>query len=199
MAELLTAVRLVCTRLPPSLAALLYVPVKVDAFLLPSLWSLESASKLGFVRLLDRLLKLEWPGFNSECRAIRLTQTVEDAMDYEYNVHVLEWWLTRYMPDQTVFPLARVLKRAIQRSQFPVLEWLHKETKGELPHLSEPLLSTDPDVVAWLLDHYAAQVCCWLSLCGRWKLNASFQSVQRCLAYQNEDSSFQINGDLSSF
>lgn len=194
MVELLTAVRLVCTRLPASVAALKHVVIKVDAFLLPSQWSLESASRLGFVRLLDRLLTLEWPGFNAKCREIRLKSAVQAALNDRYDVCVLEWWLKRYMPGQTaLFPLHRVFEIAIQHAQLPVLDWLYQETKGELPELVLSYSCSDPEVVIWLHEHGAAKACSRLYLNCQWESDDSFQAIKRCLAYQDDQgSSLQI-------
>lgn len=68
---LLCAVVLFAEAAPPSLAALPHVWTMIDDYLFANgcNWTLESASVSGFVRLLDRVGKLEWPGLDQSFRA----------------------------------------------------------------------------------------------------------------------------------
>lgn len=158
--ESLTAGRLICAVHPPA-AALAHVAQKVDGFLLQTdtcQWTLKSASERGFVRFLDRLLKWEHPGLSS-VRDGRLKQGIRLAVINGHDVRVLEWWLRRYMPDQTLYTLEFVLALAVEYAQLPVLEWIHRETQDRLPpSLKRALSCYNPQVIYWLYEHDGRQL-----------------------------------------
>lgn len=91
----LTVVKLV-VKAHTQLYALPHVARQVDSFLLSSAWTLERASECGFVRLLDRLLPLEWTGVSDYFREQRLAAAIRRSA---YPVDVLQWWVTRYPRD----------------------------------------------------------------------------------------------------
>lgn len=185
MEQPLACIRTVCASLL-AVTALPHVEHIIDAFFPTSPWTLESASKRGLLRLMDRLLKYEHPGFNQECRLLRLKLAVEVSVKDGYDVLVLEWWIKRYMPGQTAVSLDRILELAIKQARIPVLEWLFRETNGDLPHLAQKVGCSDPDVTVWLYEH------------GRRHLNTTqyfhlcvnqfdYQSAKQCLIYKEED------------
>lgn len=90
----LTAVELVI-RVHPQLPALRHVALQVDSFLFSSVWTLEKASEHGFVRLLDRLLPLEWSGVTDRFRRWRLHTAIAQP---SYSLGVLQWWMDCYLP-----------------------------------------------------------------------------------------------------
>lgn len=179
----------------PAVAALAHATRQINAFLLDNgaVWTLESASRHGLVRLLDRLLRFEWPGFTRECREKRLYQTIQDAIKHGYDEPVLEWWIKRYMPDQTVVSWAFVLELAVKHERIPVLELLHQETQGKLPMLDDPVPCFDVKVVIWLHEHGHGHLCAKLSLINCLTSASTFQSIQQCLIYEDQDSSFRID------
>lgn len=194
MKRLLTAVPLVCAT-QPSVAALPHVQYKISVLLFrvdTSAWTLESASKRGFERLLNHLLTKEWPEFDQECRQKRLQQAVRNAVENKYDVSVLEWWLTLYMPGQQSVRMIDVMALAVKYAQIPVLEWLHQELQGELPHLNEMIECNDPETVIWLYTHGRRHYNIHLCLPAHVWATANFQMVKQCLIYQEEDLSFRF-------
>lgn len=54
-------------------------------------------------------------------------------------------------PDHGVFALDPSARE--EHARFPVLEWLYRESKGELPHLTENVGCDDPSVIVWLYEY----------------------------------------------
>lgn len=121
----MTAVALVCEAQGP-VAALSHVVDAIDAYVdsVAHCWSLERASECGDIRLLDRLVQREWPGVSSSFRQQRFEHAVEQAIRVHGHVHVLDWWMTRYMPGQDAF----VISMALQYADVKTLRWL--QAKG---------------------------------------------------------------------
>lgn len=196
MAELLTAVVRVCDS-NPRVAIACDVAHIIDAFLCFrfSHWSLESAAKRGFPRLMDRLLEREWSGFNRQWREMRLCHGINKAIRRGYDIQVMEWWFRRYIPDQDLFPIAAVYEIAIRNVNISVLEWVYQETRGDLPRIKRSVSIYFPDTLAWLLDHGDRYSCNWLSLCKMLKIDAhDFYAIKRCLIHEDEDNSFTFHG-----
>lgn len=95
------------------------------------------------------------------------------------------------MPGQDAFSLTAVYKLAIGRANSPVLKWVFKETKGNLPRIDYPYTNSSADTVAWLIEHGDYHSFTWLLL-DKLTAKTSFQSIKRCFAYQDENSAFQI-------
>lgn len=193
--KLLVAVRIVCTD-KSHVAALPHVARTIDSFIwsCTSQWTLESATKLGSVRLLHRLLKHERPGFNRRFREVRLWHAIDNAWRSPYDVSVLEWWLKSYLPGQSVVSMTSIFQLAIQQAQLPILKWLYQETEGVLPQLESRTSCHDPDVVIWLQEHAGPHWRVNLSFYGHCRFALTLQSIQTCFAYEDEDSSFKIYG-----
>lgn len=209
--QLLTAARVVSNS-HPQVAALPHVAHKIDAFLFlagTSHWTLESASRLGCVRVLDRLMTQEYPGLNLNGRKLRLgLATVEG----EYDLQVLQWWVQTYLPGgqipvpstvrwavpgdrppREISSMACAFKFAIRHARTPVLEWLHNETRGELPRLERPVDCHDPEIVLWLREHGARLTKIRLSLHHRYKSQADFETIKQCMLYEDQaDSSVEL-------
>lgn len=153
----LAAVRLVCNEQSP-LAALAHIMGKINAFVFEESdgrWTLESASKSGSLRLLDRLLKCEWLGFNQYCRELCLQFAIKHSIqEVVYDVHVLEWWLKTYIPVQAKYPMDQICLFGIVHGRLDVLQWVHQETQGQLSvpsnTQSPEVYCKSPEVVRWL-------------------------------------------------
>lgn len=177
----LTSVRLVCS----TVAALPHASHAIESFLLSSQWMLESASKHGFVGLLDRLLAQEWRGFNRRCRELRFHCAILDAPYYEHSIRsCVPWLLDTYLPDQKLLPRTHLFELAIQDAHLPLLEWLCRDNKGAFPPLNHHVTYSDPDTVIHLHE-YGGDISRVQLLLGRCKSNASLQSICRCLALQD--------------
>lgn len=124
MTPLLTAVALVCDTY---LSALPQIPQLVDCFLFAdgSEWTLESASALGSVRLLDRLKSLEWSGVDQSFRDARFDAAIEAAIR-KGDAAVLDWWLTKYLPGRARELIPKMITLACKFKRLAMLQWLHK-------------------------------------------------------------------------
>lgn len=202
MPEPLAAVRLVC-QAHERVAALAHVAHTVDAFMWThASWTLESASEHGLMSLLDRLLKLEWPGFNRPCREQRLGQAIAASAVGLYDAQVTKWWYS-YIPGCKVSSVSHMYEMAIEYDCIPILEWIYQENDGVLPRLQRPLDGTllrllghldfdhSPNTAAWLLEH-GCQLSCDAIQMNKNSDTTSFQSVQRCLKFQSENSAVEI-------
>lgn len=172
----LAAVRLVCGGQSP-LAALTHVLSKINAFVFEESdgrWTLESASKRGFLGLLDRLLKHEWLGFNQHCRELRLQFAIKHSIEAgTYDAHVLEWWLKTYMPEQTQYPMDQICLFGIVHGRLDVLQWVHQELQGQL---SVPINTQSPEVYC-----RSPEVIRWLHANGGRQLRLTFVFEPKCL------------------
>lgn len=148
--RVLTAVELVITA-SPCLSALRHVAVQVDSYLFPSAWTLEKASELGDLRLLDRLLPLEWSGVSDYFREQRMGAAINQATNFSSPEGVLQWWMTRYLPGRE----ADVTSCALQAGDVETLEWLRLQ--GTLPMDAKQLNGFQPcylpDIAHWMHDH----------------------------------------------
>lgn len=105
----------------PQVVPLTHVVLKVHGFLFSDdVWTLESTSQHGLLRLLERLLNREWPGSN----VLRRERRLSNAIAKGYDVPALHWWLKRYMPSQTVVSMHLVSSLAIKNGRLPVVQWL---------------------------------------------------------------------------
>lgn len=149
---MLTAVGLVCDT-DASVAALPHVALTIDAFLDSSVdqWTLERASKRGFVRLLHRLKQQESPQMSTSFREERFKAATRIAVR-DGNVASLHWWMTTYLPD-TYEDL--VLENAIQHEQLDVLEylWQHNGSTVQDWDWSKGVTCDKPAFAYWLHDH----------------------------------------------
>lgn len=121
---LLIAVAAVCDDDHSALPQILHF---VDSFLFADgdEWTLESASAVGSVRLLDRLKSLEWPGVDRSFREARFDAAIEAAIK-KGDAVVLNWWLTVYLPDRTADEAPNMIALACKFKQLTMLQWLHK-------------------------------------------------------------------------
>lgn len=183
-------------RVCPQLAALPHVMRVIDAFLWlgASHWSLEAASKRGFVCLLDLLLKHERPEYNRRCREMRLKFAIKEAVESGYTVAVLKWWVERYSPDLVSNTIFSVFELAIKHANLLALEWLYEENRCAMPLLKSQVPCFDPNIIIWLHDRGGYHSCTELALSHlrcRWTAS-SLVAFRQCLTY--EDSSFRISG-----
>lgn len=147
---LLTAVELAVSA-SPHLSALRHVAIQVDSFLFSSEWTLEKASERGYLRLLDRLLPLEWYGVSDYFREQRFSAAINQATNFSSPKGVLKWWMTRYLPGRE----ADVARSALQAGDVETLEWLRQ--RGKLPldalQFNEDRPCYLPDIAHWIHDH----------------------------------------------
>lgn len=71
------------------------------------------------MRLLDRLVKNEWPGFNRKCRALRLNEAIEWALLDEYDIQVIKWWFARYPSGYKLVSMSELNTLAFKSTIFP--------------------------------------------------------------------------------
>jgi hypothetical protein len=195
MTELLTVVSKVCGS-RHHVNALPHVAHAIDAYLWvdASNGSMERASKHGLIHLLDRLLQLECPGFNQQCRELRFRNAIKAALECKYDMRVVTWWIQRYMAEQKDFAIGVAYNLAIYHRHFPALEWLYHETEGNLPRYTLCAYSLSPDTLAWRLDHGDPWPPKRLSMSTIDRSDpVSFQCIKRCFIHQDECSSFQIS------
>lgn len=74
-----------------------------------------------------------------------------------------------------------VFELAIQNSDLPVLDWLHRETQGRLPELTEPVECYDPHVIYWLHDHGGRDLSVRLQLHSSKK--AGWEFIKWCIEH----------------
>lgn len=195
MEPALTAVNAIVARCP-GVVALPHVVRRISAFLFTlefSCWSLESASKRGHVRLLDRLLNLESPGFNQKCRELRLNWVIQDCVERGYDPEVVDWWFRCYMPNQQRVSMADIFKIAIEHAQLPVLEWIYEETQSQLPVPRYPPYCLDPEVAVWLHEHGGLHSLIQLSLYRYiWPSDDCFEFVKQCFGFEDKTETFKI-------
>lgn len=150
----LTAVRCVCAA-HAQVASLEHAVHQIERFLFEedtAQWTLESASERGFARLLDGLVKHEWPGFNQKFRLLRLSYGVESAVKNGYRVPVLQWWIKCYMPEQIKYSLEVVCRLAISHGDLHILQWLVQEDENLLQY-QDYITCRPPEVAYWLYEH----------------------------------------------
>lgn len=155
----LTAAALVCTR---HFATFPIVASTISAFTSSILtsWTLETASRSGFFRLLDRIGKNEWADVNQHFRQKRLDHAISDFFDHssKATVDTLEWWLTQYSPEQYDASVGCLFQHAVSKSRLDVIQWLHAHDKLVL---NDTVTKDDVDVfcsspeIAYWLHKYA--------------------------------------------
>lgn len=147
----LTAVALAvatCQRL----AALRHATDVIDFFLLPSrAWALETASERGFVRLLDRLLPLEWTGVSDHFRWLRFTHAIDNLTRWNHSVDVIGWWVTRYLPGHE----CEAVESAVLNGNVGLLEWLTDKGVCPLQNMRRDfrLYASESDFAYWLHEN----------------------------------------------
>lgn len=118
-----TAARLI-VKTHAQVASLEHVMAMIDSYLaLPPSWTLELASERGFVPVLDHLLTLEWSGVSPYFRSLRFGKAIEAALSSNYEMAVVSWWMTRYLPAQE----ARVTEIALRVGNVQALVLLQSQ------------------------------------------------------------------------
>lgn len=150
--ELLTSVRVV-GRSRPKLQALPHALRTIEVFADASaLWTLESAASRGLVSLLDRIAAREPSVARDTFGSSRFEHGAQSAAA-SGQLAVLEWWTSRYRPEQTP-NVSNLVQVAAPNGHLEVLQWLH-ERYTIPPHEFKPnslwsLASDHPDVVYWI-------------------------------------------------
>lgn len=146
------AVVLVCDA-RACVAALPHVAQAIDSFLDSSVdkWTLERASKRGFVRLLHRLKQQESPQVSAGFREERFKAAIRVAVR-DGNVASLHWWMTTYLPRKYE---DLVLEYAIQHEQVDILAylWQHNALSIHDWDWSKAVSCGKPAFAYWLHDH----------------------------------------------
>lgn len=117
-------------------------------------WTLESATKAGFVSMLDRLVENEWPGVSHDFREARFLHNVRIAAR-EGRVGSLNWWRTKYLPDGPDVAAA-ILHIAAFKDHMDVLKWLH-EADGIVQSISaikSPVNCSSLETARWMQEHW---------------------------------------------
>lgn len=114
-------------------------------------WTLESASRAGFVHLLDLLAAQEWSGVSSTFRRLRCRHAVGEAAD-KGQLDVLQWWLSsNYGGCQLRGAYDTIFELVIARGHYAMLDWLNHQDKIPVGNArSKGVPCDDPDIVQWL-------------------------------------------------
>lgn len=118
-------------------------------------WTLESASKAGFVRLLHVLSAQEWPALGNEFRKARGLYAAKSAVKAG-DLEVLRWWVDMYLPGLHV-DMMDLFRVAAEFGHVHILTWL---TNSELvQNCQDPICITRnyEEAARWLHQH--RQVC----------------------------------------
>lgn len=150
--ELLTSVRLVCAA-DERVAALPHVTRQIDAFRFSGQWTLERASKRGFVRKLAQVHMQELNPDDHALRTVRIRAAVYNAVKYGYDIRVLHWWLDSFMPEAKPHMLIALCPFAIRFGRLDILKWLYAEMQDELPRSNQAVECCDPETAYWLYAH----------------------------------------------
>lgn len=150
--ELLASVRLVCAA-DERVAALPHVTRQIDAFRFSGQWTLERASKRGFVRKLVVVHLQELNQDDHALRTHRFHAAVYNAVKYGYDIRVLQWWLDSFMPEAKPHMLLALCPFAIRFGRLKILQWLYAETQGKLPRSIQAVDCFDPETAYWLYEH----------------------------------------------
>lgn len=157
--DLLTSVALVLKRARVT-ALPVEVVLRLDGFIDQSAnWTLETATNAGFVHLLHRLARREWPGVGVEFRKLRYQYGVLNATN-NGDLSALKWWASSYLTE-TPMPLntAMIFARAAQNGHVHILDWL--KVRGLLPSNrfdANPPYTSHPSVVYWIDEQQAMVV-----------------------------------------
>lgn len=137
----------------PRLAPLRHVSVLVDSFLISRSWTLEMASERGFVRLLERLLPLEWPGVSEHFRLRRFGGAIDRFISSDQSVAVISWWVTRYLQSQA----SEAVQSALLGGNIKVLEWLKQQGMCHQDDIKQDLklCTSESDLAYWFHDNMA--------------------------------------------
>lgn len=151
--ELLASVRLVCAA-DERVAALSHVMRQIDAFRFNGQWTLERASKRGFVHklALAHLRELNQDD-DDALRTLRFRTAVYKAVKYGYDIRVLQWWLNNFLPEAKPQMLYAICPFAIRFGRLSVLKWLYAEMQGKLPRSVHAVDCFDPETAYWLYEH----------------------------------------------
>lgn len=151
ISDLLTSVRVVCNS--DLSVALLHVAHQIDAFCFSyDKWTLESASKRGFVSKLDRIHLLE-PKREVKFHTTRFRAAVFTAIKKGYDTRVIEWWLNKYRPKSRNTIMSDILRIAVFSNRLDVLKWLLQDNQGQLPNYDYPFLCSEPETAYWLFEN----------------------------------------------
>lgn len=156
----LTVVMLVCRR-SPQVDTIHVVASTISSFIcsIGVTWTLETASRCVFVRLLGQIGQNEWVGVNNRFRRKRLKHAISDLFGYYSNatVETLEWWLTRYLPERFDALVGYVFQYAVNNNRLDVIQWLHAQGKlilnGTLTEDDIDVFCCCPEIAYWLHEH----------------------------------------------
>lgn len=145
----LASVAAACSRAPRQVSALDHVTELISDFLcdVPSRWTLESASDAGLVRLMDEIVKTEWPGVGSAFRLARFQRAIQVYAE-SGSVDVLQWWVTKYLPDQDVW--LTIFRVAAYFGNLNVLKWI--QAHDRIPAGGIAVACVEPRTVRWLQE-----------------------------------------------
>lgn len=151
MPPLLISVSVVCrshARLTVLPEAEYIVEAYIDNF--SDRWTLENASRRGFVRLLDRLGEREWSRVSLHFRELRLKHAIDEVVALQENVPVLHWWLTNYLPEKRDSHSSDIFTMAVQYNRLNVLKWLKEHDLLRNIDLTRTFTSVFPQITRWL-------------------------------------------------
>lgn len=114
-------------------------------------WTLETASRAGFVHLLDLLAAQEWPGVRATFRRLRCRYAVGEAAS-DGKLDVLEWWLSSYYGGRELRGACdTVFELAIARGHYHLLDWMNTHDKIPMGNArSRGVPCDDPAIIQWL-------------------------------------------------
>lgn len=138
----------------PSVYMLQHVWTRMDEFLFADgrHWTLETASAAESVCLLDLLKRLEWSDLNGSFRAKRFDAAIETAVQTG-PIQVLEWWLTRYMPERARTAIPRMLQFACKWHRVDVLQWMHQQGRFDMLDGRVDVVCASREIADWVFEH----------------------------------------------
>lgn len=150
----LTAVDVV-TRAYPRFASLDHAVRSVEEFAgdYTLKWSLESASKAGFIGLLRLLSEQEWPDLGNEFRKARGLYSAQSAIK-RGNLEVLCWWSDTYIADSLVI-MMNLFRVAAEFGHVHILEWISANAELSAQNNQDVLRITRnfEGAVYWFHEH----------------------------------------------
>lgn len=145
----------------------------------------------GLQFLLDFLATQEWTDVPQQFRELRFDHNVRSAAS-EGHPAVLEWWMTKYMPERAASAHSIVFKIACGSHRVNVLKWLHKTGKMERDFLHKKFefICKSLDLARWL-HQYTIGVAMKLSVAHCASVDDNIEFIKWAHAHEDQ---YMISG-----
>lgn len=116
-------------------------------------WTLEIVYEHGFVSKLDHINKTE-PKISYELISACWRAAVYNALQFNHDVRVLEWWINDYYCcSRDRFDMADLFKFALCFKSLNVPKWIQHDNHGQLPQYTRTFTCSDSEIACWLYEH----------------------------------------------